>query len=866
MLVLLVAWHAVEARQKEKEKKTNTKGTQLPADLAKSLDSALKKNNKIEEYDKVVTKDAEVKKGLINLIKVDQKYYMEIPVNVLEKELLVVNRFSKSAAELKGVYAGDDINELVISFSLSPDKKNIFVSKRDYNIKPLKPGDELYENLKRSNVQPITYVWPVKTVSPDSARVADITQLLESDEDLFGFDAKLKSQLKLGSAVFGTSYVTSWRAFPNNVSFRVSRTYSSGGGGGGAALPIAIPGMSGASGGGTRYTMEINSSWIMLPENKMRLRELDRRVGYFWIDQVDFSADPHGVAKKSYATRWRLEPKPEDVGRYLAGELVEPVKPIVFYIDPTTPEKWIPYLMKGVNDWQRSFEKAGFKNAIMAKRAPTKEEDPEWSLEDTRYSAIVYKPSDVPNASGPHVGDPRTGEILESHINWYHNVMLILENWFLAQTGAVDPRGRKYEIDDDLMGELIRFVSSHEVGHTLGLRHNFIASNSTPVELLRNKAWVEKNGHTSSIMDYARFNFVAQPEDNIGIAGLYPRVNDYDDWSVNWGYRWFGNLTPEQEISEVNKMTIEALKNPRLRWLADVEHPGIPDPRAQMEDLGDNQMKANTYGIKNLKYVVDHLSEWKIKPGESYSKLFNSYVYGAIMQYLHYMMHATTYIGGVYGDNLGAADGAPNNYRPAPVALQKEALAFLNRNILTSQDWLFNNEKVLGKFDNPAFRAIGNTLAGKIRGMMMDALADPAALAKMQLMNSRFGASSYQLADYLKDLQNAIWSDLQSGGKIDLYRQAVQNTYLQKMSVMVKTKQPTLLDDLKSHPILKQVLAQYGLSDPDVSAAKALSIINLEQLRNQINAALKAGKFTDTLTKAHLNMAAREIDGILNAK
>jgi len=867
ILILLVGWHNVQARQKGKEKDTKTAGTQLPAGLPKNLDSLLKDKNKPLAYDKIVTKDAVVKKGLLNLIFSENKYYLEVPEKAFGKEILVVNRIAKAATGLGPVYAGDEINELVVSFSLSKDKKNLYVSKKEYNVKALKPSDDMYENVKRSNTEPITYSWPIKTISPDSARVVEITSLLETDEDLFGFDSKVKSDIKLGMPAYGSSFVTNWNAFPNNVSFRVSRTYGAGGGGGLGAIS-SIPGLPGATPApsGVKYTMELSSSWILLPEKQMRMRDLDSRVGYFWGDLIDFSANPHGVKKKSFVTRWRIEPKPEDVQRYLAGELVEPVKPIVFYIDPTTPEKWIPYLMKGVNDWQRAFEKAGFKNAIMAKRAPTKEEDPEWSLEDARYSAIVYKPSEISNARGPHVGDPRTGEILEAHIDWFHNVMLILENWYMAQVGAVDPRARKYEIDDDLMGELIRFVSSHEVGHTLGLRHNFIASNATPVELLRNKAWVEKNGHTSSIMDYARFNFVAQPEDNIGPAGLYPRVNDYDDWAINWGYRWFGNLSEEQEKTTVNQMATEAIKNPRLRWLASVEYPGIPDPRAQTEDLGDNQMKANAYGLKNLQYVAAHLSEWKVKKGEDYDKLFKSYFNGIVTQYFNYMSHAATYIGGVYGDNNTASDGAPNNYKPAPVALQKEALAFLDRWILQSQDWLFNNESILGKFDNPAYRSIGALLAEKLRGMITDKLLDMGTLAKMQLMNIRFGQKSYQLADYLKDVQNTIWSDLQKGGKIDAYRQAVQNIYLKKMSSLVKPKGPGLMDQLKEIPMIKQVAGQLGLDATGADAAKALSVINLEQLRNQISTALKSGKFTDTLTKAHLNMAIREINGILNAK
>src|SRR5690606_11060897 len=280
----------------------------------------------------------------------------------------------------------------------------------------------------------------------------------------------------------------------------------------------------------------------MLPENKMQARYFDPRVGYFTVGYTDFDLDPQGVKRISLIKRWRLEPKPQDVEKYKRGELVEPAKPIVFYIDPATPKKWVPYLIAGINDWQVAFEKAGFKNAIVGKEAP---KDPNWSIDDARHSAIVYKPSDIPNASGPHVHDPRTGEILETHINWYHNIMLLLRNWYFIQASAIEPAARKTKFDDKLMGELIRFVSSHEVGHTLGLRHNFGSSATVPVEKLRDKKWVEANGHTPSIMDYARFNYVAQPEDNISRAGLFPRIGDYDDWAIEWGYKLFPNITSE---------------------------------------------------------------------------------------------------------------------------------------------------------------------------------------------------------------------------------------------------------------------------------------------------------------------------------
>lgn len=859
-LIALLSMFALTGSYAQQTKKKETGKTDASAFKMPNLDSL----KKPMAYNKIVTDKAVVKKGLMNLIEVDKKYYLEIPQNIMNKEILIVNRIAEGAAGLKNLYAGDQINEVIVTLSLDSKRQKINISKRDYTILGVKPGDDMYKNVERSNKQSVNYVLPVKTTSPDSAKLIDITQMLENNEDLFGFDSKVKQQAKIGSSKAEAFFVDALNAFPNNLSFRLARTYGGGGGGGAAGMLPAGVSVPGQQASDNSYSMVLNSSWVLLPEKPMRMREYDNRVGYFYNVFIDYSYNPHGVKTRAMTNRWRLEPKPEDVQRYLAGELVEPQKPIIYYIDPTTPEKWIPYLIQGVNDWQKAFEKAGFKNAIMAKRAPTKEQDSTWSLDDARYSAIVYKPSPVINASGPNVNDPRTGEIMEAHINWYHNVMVILENWPLAQLGAVYPRVRKYEMDDELMGRMIRFVSAHEVGHTLGLRHNFIASNSVPVEMLRNKAWVEKNGHTPSIMDYARFNYVAQPEDNIDTAGLFPRVNDYDEWAIAWGYRWYGNLSESQEKLKLDATTSAAIKNPRLRWGATVEYPGVPDPRAQYEDLGDNQMKANTYGIKNLQYIAAHLPEWKIKPGEDYQKLAESFQYGLLMQFMRYLGHAATYIGGVYGDSYQASDGAPNNYSPAPIALQKEAISFLDRWALHSQGWLFNNEAILGKFYNP-----GNPQAVDLQKKyilpQIDALIGEQTLAKMSLMNTRFGDKSYQLVDYLKDVQNKIWAELINGGKIDNYRQSVQNSYLEKMARLIMPATASPLEILKGLPMIGSVVSEL-IPNNDNGVVKALATVNAEQLKTQVEAAIKSGKFTDALTNAHLKSALKQINRMLTAK
>lgn len=857
-ITALLSVLALTGSYAQQKKKAEAGKADLSTFKMPNLDSL----NKPLAYNKVVTDKAVIKKGLMNLIKVGNKYYLEIPPTAMNKDVLVVNRIAKGAADLQNVYAGDEINEMIISFSLNKDRTVVNVSKKSFSVLGTNPGDEMYENVKRSNTQPISYSWPVKTTAPDSSKVVEITDLLKGDEPLITFNTKIKKNMKLGTMVtdINTNYIQEVAAYPQNLNFKMVKTYT--GGSATADALSVVPGMN-PSKDDSKYTFELNSSWILLPEKPLRMREYDPRVGYFYKYFKDFSADPRQVKGRAMATRYRLEPKPEDVQRYLAGELVEPQKPIIYYIDPTTPKKWIPYLMQGVNAWQRSFEKAGFKNAIMAKLAPTKEQDSTWSLDDARYSAIVYKPSEVINAEGPHVGDPRTGEIIEAHINWYHNIMIILQNWYMMQVGAVDPRARKASIDDDLMGELIRFVASHEVGHTLGLRHNFIASNATPVELLRNKEWVEKNGHTSSIMDYARFNYVAQPEDNIGPAGLFPRVNDYDDWAIEWGYRWMGNIDQQQEKEKLAAMATASIKNPRLRWGATAELPGIPDPRAQTEDLGDNQMKANTYGMKNLQYVAKHLPEWTVVKGESYDKLRMANLYGLITQYFNYVRHTIGYIGGVYGDNTNSNDGAPNRFKPAPLERQKEALAFVSKWAFEPQEWLYNNEGINGKITDPYIQAASQNLKSIITEKLMDQLLNETLLVKMANLNERFPNQGYQLSAYLQDLQDKLWSDLNTSGKIDPSKQEIQALYLKKLALVLGKKPESPMEMLA--PVLAIVMGG-GQEAPKNSNATALAILSAETLRDRINVALKSGKFTNTLTKAHLKASLMDLNNMLNKK
>jgi len=510
----------------------------------------------------------------------------------------------------------------------------------------------------------------------------------------------------------------------------------------------------------------MNTSFVLLPKEPMKGRLFDKRVGYFTDSHQYYSDDQQRTKRREWITRWRLEPKnAEDAARQQRGELIEPAKQIVYYIDPATPKQWRKYLIMGVEDWNAAFEEAGFKNAITAKEWP--EDDPTMSLEDARYSVIRYLASPIANAYGPNVHDPRSGEIIESHIGWYHNVMQLVHDWYMIQVGAVDKRAQRMKFSDELMGQLIRFVSSHEVGHTLGLRHNKGASSATPVEKLRDKAWVEANGHTSSIMDYARFNYVAQPEDNITEAGLFPRINDYDKWAIKWGYMPIQSNSADEERLILNKLIIQTVEgNPRL-WFGGEGYDN--DPRAQSEDLGDDAVKASEYGIKNLKRIVVQLPQWTREEGNLGDNLETSYD-AVVSQLNRYSGHVAANIGGVFITYKSVEEeGAV--YQPEDKIRQKNALNFLDREIFNEPTWL--------KVDY--VNRFAQSPVTKLKPLV-DGVVNKLVTASMMSNVNRFayGDNPYRPDEYVKDLVGMIFKETSSGAKVGEYRRYLQQKTVTK--------------------------------------------------------------------------------------
>jgi hypothetical protein len=810
-------------------------------------------------YKSVITDKAISHKGLFKTHKVDDHYYFEIGDSVLNREILVVNRIAKAGAEVRAAdgYAGDQIGSCVIRFEKGPNNR-IFMRKISYSTYSPDSTKSMYNAVQRSNIQAIAAAFNIAAYSPDSkGSVIDMTDYINSDNDIFYFSSPTaKQRLRLGTQLADRSYIDNVRSFKSNIEISTVKTYTLGaaaspfGARGGAPTPAAGGG-AGANNGAV--TVELNTSLVILPKVPMQARYFDPRVGYFAVGYTDFDANPQGIKNIELIKRWRLEVKPEDMAKYKKGELVEPKKQIVYYIDPATPKKWQPYLIAGVNDWAKAFEAAGFKNAIVAKVAPTAQQDSTWSLDDASHSVIVYKPSETENASGPSTADPRSGEIMETHINWYHNVMKLVHDWYMVQTAAVDPRARKMEFSDELMGDLIRFVSSHEVGHTLGLRHNWGSSSTVPVEKLRDKAFVEANGHTPSIMDYARFNYVAQPEDNISSKGLYPRIGDYDKWAINWGYRVLPNEHgPEAEVPVLNKLTVEAMKNRRL-WFGTETNPD--DPHSQNEDLGDDAMKASDYGIKNLKRILAKLPEWTREPNKNYDDLKN--MYGQLTaQYGRYMGHVAKNIGGIY-ENPKTVEESGFVYQPTPAATQKEAMDFLDRQLFTTPAWLVDN----GILDQ--IGSNGVTVIYRNQEVILNRILSEHTLNKLLVAESQDKAA-YKITDFFGDMQNIIFRELKSNQPIDIYRRNLQKLYVDKLIDIVAPEPAPATATAAPAGGRRGGGGQGGPRELEQTDVVSVAKAQLRLINSQIKTALPGT--TDSMSNYHLQDISERINVALNPK
>ena len=677
-------------------------------------------------YAKLMKEGGSMREGLFTVRHIKDDWYLEVPDSLVGRLMLAVTRFASVPQGFK-LISGEEVNRSAIYLEQHGEKTLLM---REYvRSQFARANDRIATSLERSVADPIIYKFDVIGRNPQTqAQLINITKWLMSDNKITSFSSTDRTVVGVGTVQADRSFIDTIKTYPINVEIQTLRTYSMTSG----KLPTSKAGAA---------TMGLTTSLVLLPETPMMPRLADDRVGFFNTRITQFSDDA-APEHDAYISRYRLEPK--NVKAYKSGKLVEPEKQIVFYIDPATPKKWVPYLKAGINDWNVAFEAAGFKNAIVAKDWP---DDPEMSMDDARYSVMRYLPSETENAYGPRIVDPRSGEIIEAHICWYHSVMSLVKNWYIRQCGPLDKRVKGMDLPDELMGQLIRFVSSHEVGHSLGLRHNMIASSATPVEKLRDKAWVEKNGHTASIMDYARFNYVAQPEDKIGEKGLFPRINDYDKWAIRWGYQYRPEFKdPYQEKKVLRSETTKALQNRRL-WYSGDEGKGL-DPRSQTEDLGDNQMKANEYGIKNLKRVMQNIIAWTEQPDGQYDDLSTLHR-GVRQQFQRYVNHVQRYVGGHYTNN---APGQPvRDY--VPLALQQEAIQWLGRHVLDAPFWLYPDDVV---------QRLGIDAADEIRTRqqtLISMLLAPGMLYNQHEASLR-ASQPYPVDTYLNDVFATVWKPL----------------------------------------------------------------------------------------------------------
>ena len=735
------------------------------ADAAKA--AAKKKKNECCEdttvtdhkdpYHKVVKEGGSMREGLFTVRHIKDDWYLEVPDTLLNRLMLAVTRFASVPQGFK-MLSGEEVNHSAIYLEQHGSKTILM---REYVRSAFaNEKDKIADNLERSVADPIVYKFDVIGRNPKNKyQLINITKWLASDNKITSFSASDRTVVGVGNVQADRSFVDTIKTYPINLEIQTLRTYA------------MTSGKAPASRAGSA-TVGLTTSLVLLPNEPMRPRLADDRVGFFNTKITQYT-DADIPEHEAYISRYRLEPK--NLKAYKSGKLVEPKKQIVFYIDPATPKKWVKYLKMGIDDWNVAFEAAGFKNAIVAKDWPN---DSTMSMDDARYSVLRYLPSETENAYGPRIVDPRSGEIIEAHICWYHSVINLLKKWYMTQCGPLDKRAQSMDFPDELMGQLIRFVSSHEVGHSLGLRHNMIASQATPVEKLRDKAWVEKNGHTASIMDYARFNYVAQPEDKIGEKGLFPRINDYDTWAIRWGYQYRPEFKDAyQEKKVLRAETTKTLEGNRRLWWSSDEGKSL-DPRSQTEDLGDNQMRANEYGIKNLKRVVQNLEKWTAQPDYQYDDL-NTMHRATRAQFQKYVNHVQRFLGGKYNNN---APGLPaQSYLPRE--LQQEAIQWLGRHVLDAPMWLYPSGIV---------SKLGLDAADEIRTRQQTLIAmllAPGLLTNMH-NNSLRAEKPYPVDQYLNDVFAQIWVPLNAKDeRQNDFRRQEQRAYVDFLGAVLNPTQ-----------------------------------------------------------------------------
>ena len=812
----------IEAQRKKKKKRNKGETEQIVKPKPKP------KKGAILAYEKVVTKEMKTDEGLFKVHSLDDTFLFEVPDSLLNREMLMVTRIAKTANGIG--FGGGKANTQVLRWERKKKKILLRIVSHSVVADTILP---VHEAVVNSNFEPVLFSFPIKAFNKDTtAVVIDATSLFSTDVKPLGFPQFYRKRYGVTRIDKSRSYIDRVSSYPQNIETRHVKTY--------------FASKSPSNGSVGSISIEMSNSMILLPKVPMKRRYFDERVGWFARGQVDYGLDAQRSKTVTYLDRWRLEVKEEDLAKFKAGELVEPKKQIVYYVDRATPEVWREYIKQGIEDWQVAFEAAGFKNAIIAKDPPSKEEDPEWSPEDVRYSVVRYLASPIPNANGPHVSDPRSGEILESDINWYHNVMSLLRNWYFVQTAAINPEAQTIEFKDEVMGRLVRFVSSHEVGHTLGLPHNMGSSSAYPVDSLRSASFTKKFGTAPSIMDYARFNYIAQPEDK-GVA-LMPDIGPYDKHAIEWGYRPILDKTAVDEKATLNKWILDRADNLMYRF-GHQQAGGVVDPSSQTEDLGDDAIKAGSYGIKNLQRILPNIEKWTTKDGENYDEMAT--MYGQVLsQFNRYMGHVTANIGGVY-EYYKTSDQEGAIYTHVAKSHQKNALNFINKELFSTPTWMIDKNIYAKTQFSGAIEKIGSVQTRTLYNIL-----DSGRMARMIENQTMNGSKAYSLVAMFSDLRKGVWSELYTGKTIDTYRRNLQRAHINRLDYLLNTAKN---QRGANRGYFKQSTVNIGQSD-----IKAMVRGELNRIKREIRAAVS--KASNTTSRYHLQDAIARIDVALDPK